>query len=156
MKREATEETLRSYGVDGNESCGICGDIFPVGEMTFVIREEHWLEGTCKGCQGISMTEVTAELDSLGIEAKYLHSGGGCGTVYIGDVDAAGMYEYALGPSDYRSNIGRRNELNLGPDGEDASMYLSHITPFTPKEVAAAIHSFIQWDRNAETRKGIK
>ena len=34
--------------------------------------------------------------------------------------------------------------------------FVFNIRPFTAKEVAAAIHSFIQWDRNADKRSGIK
>lgn len=135
--------------------CGACGQWY--SDATADTHGFHRGDKCSEAVYTVSMTALNMELQTLGLTARYVHSGGGCGTIYIGEADAAGMFEYAVGPSDYRSNTGRSDELNVGRDGEsDAGFFVFNIRPFTAKEVAAAIHSFIQWDRNAEKRRGIK
>jgi hypothetical protein len=145
--REATAEDLRSFGVEVADCCGDCGEVKPVTDLSFSIQSEQYLEATCKDCKGaatVSMTALTTELQALGLAAQYLHSGGGCGTIYLGDADAVGMYEYAIGPSDYRSKTGRSDELNCGRDGEYDVTYLSDVTPFTPQALAQVIKQSIE------------
>jgi hypothetical protein len=124
-------------------ACGACGALFTDKDADS--EGLHQVERCSEGCVAIvSMTALTTELQALGLAAQYLHSGGGCGTVYIGDADAAGMYEYAVGPSDYRSNTGRSDELNCGRDGENDATYLSDVTPFTPQALAQVIKQSIE------------
>ncbi len=77
----------------------------------------------------ISMTALTSALEDLGHQAIYVNSGGGCGTIYIGEADGAGMYEWAIGPSSFRDNIGNIDEMCVGIDGEDDATYLEGIIP---------------------------
>lgn len=135
--------------------CGACGELFADEDAD--THGFHRGDKCSEAVYTVSMTALNMELQTLGLTARYVHSGGGCGTIYIGEADTAGMFEYAVGPSDYRSNTGRSDELNVGRDGEsDAGFFVFNIRPFTAKEVAAAIHSFIQWDRDADKRRGIK
>ena len=88
----------------------------------------------------ISMTALTSALEGLGHKAIFVNSGGGCGTIYIGEADGAGMYEWAIGPSSYADNIGRLDEMCVGVDGEEEATYLEGINP---KNVADFIHNII-------------
>lgn len=51
----------------------------------------------------IPMRELTRELIALDLSAEYVMSGGGCGTIFIGEPDDEGLYPYLVGPSDYYS-----------------------------------------------------
>jgi hypothetical protein len=141
---------------NSQRACGACGELFADEDAD--THGFHRGDKCSEAVYTVSMTALNMELQTLGLTARYVHSGGGCGTIYIGEADTAGMFEYAVGPSDYRSNTGRSDELNVGRDGRSDSeiFFAFNIRPFTAKEVAAAIHSFIQWDRNAEKRRGIK
>ena len=92
----------------------------------------------------ISMTALTAQLQDLGHQAIYVNSGGGCGTIYVGEADGAGMYEWAIGPSSYVDNIGHLEEMCIGVDGEDDATYLEGIKP---EDVANVINAIIKKER---------
>lgn len=135
-------------------ACGDCGRLF-----TDKDADTHGFHRGDKCSEAhftVSMTALNMELQTRGLTAQYVHSGGGCGTIYIGDADAAGMFEYAVGPSDYRSNTGSSDELNVGHDGESESVYLKDVRPFTAKEVAKRIVQVIEWDSNQSIEKGSK
>lgn len=88
----------------------------------------------------ISMTKLTKQLQDLGHHAIFINSGGGCGTIYIGECDDVGNYEWAIGPSSFADNIGRLDEMCVGVDGEEDATYLEGINP---ENVADFIHNII-------------
>lgn len=51
----------------------------------------------------IPMRELTRELIALALPAHYEMTGGGCGTILIGDENNDGLVPYLIGPSDYYS-----------------------------------------------------
>jgi hypothetical protein len=69
----------------------------------------------------ISMTELTDALNKLNLKAEYLMSGGGCGTIYIGEPDAEGYYPYAVGPSNYYDATADLAEMGWGADDKSGS-----------------------------------
>lgn len=131
---------------NSQRSCGACGELFPDSDADS--EGFHRGDKCSEAVFTVSMTALNMELQTLGLTAQYVHSGGGCGTIYIGDANAAGFFEYAVGPSAYRSNTGSSDELNVGRDGESEAIYLSNVRPFTAQAVAQAIKQTIE--------KGIK
>jgi hypothetical protein len=62
------------------------------------------------------MEELTTELRRLNLDANYYMSGGGCGTIYIGEADEEGFFHFAIGPSSYGNAEGDIEELSWGKD----------------------------------------
>ena len=88
----------------------------------------------------IKMSELTKALNDRGIKAIFAMSGGNCGTIYIGDADADGNYEFAVGPSSFSQDEGFATELCWGVDGdEDATYFTGNIEAFTVKNMADII-----------------
>lgn len=88
----------------------------------------------------MKMTELTDALNAKGIKAIFSMSGGNCGTIYIGNVDADGNYEFAVGPGNYANDEIHYQEICWGVDGsEDATYYIQHPDDFTPENVAHLI-----------------
>lgn len=88
----------------------------------------------------IKMSELTRELQERGINARFEMSGGNCGTIYLGEVNAEGFAEFAIGPSNYSLDEVYFEELCWGVDGEESATYYTG-TPadFTPAKVADLI-----------------
>ena len=85
----------------------------------------------------IKMSELTKALNAKGIKAIFTMSGGNTGTIYIGDADAEGNYEFAVGPSNHFRDEGYAEEICWGVDGsEDANYYEGTIEDFTVENVA--------------------
>lgn len=127
-------------------ACGACGEW---------ITDSHNCseEPTCQDCGKVvtqnacgcgfavmSATELTAELNQRGIKAQFFMSGGGCGTIYIGEANAEGDYEYAVGPADYACDELYAEGTCWGVDGsEEATYYSGKAEDFTPAKVAELI-----------------
>ena len=94
----------------------------------------------------VNMKELTATLQDLGHKAIFTHSGGGCGTIYIGEANSEGMYEWAVGPSSYADNIGNIDEMCVGVDGEGYALNLEGIVP---EDVASFIDLIIKINTKA-------
>lgn len=92
----------------------------------------------------ISMTKLTELLKEHGQKAEYLMSGGGVGTIYIGEFDEEGNAEYAIGPSDYYANEGESAELCWGRDGDDGIYYQGTEQDFTEEKIASAVINYIK------------
>lgn len=71
----------------------------------------------------INMRDLTTQLLSLGIKAEYIMSGGGCGTIYIGDANEDGFYSYAIGPSNYSTGMTTLEDLVWGIDGDENNFF---------------------------------
>lgn len=88
------------------------------------------------------MSELTEVLRSKNIEAVFEMSGGGIGTIYIGDYDKEGNYEFAVGPSSFFDDEAYYEEICWGVDGsEEATYYTGTPEDFTPEKVADLIES---------------
>ena len=88
----------------------------------------------------IKMTELTDALTAKGIKAIFTMSGGNTGTIYIGDADAEGYYEFAVGPSNYYRDEAVMGDFCWGIDGdEDATYYTGIESDFTVENLAHII-----------------
>jgi len=86
------------------------------------------------------MRELTQELRNKGIEAEFVMSGGGVGTIYFGDYDKEGNYEFAVGPGSFYYDEIYFEEICWGVDGsEEATYYTGSAEDFTPAKVADLI-----------------
>lgn len=70
----------------------------------------------------VEMNKLTEALKEMNLDAKYTMSGGNTGTIYIGQADTNGNYEFAIGPSDYSTATGDTDELCWGIDGFDVAL----------------------------------
>ena len=96
----------------------------------------------------MKMTELTEELQSLGIDAHYSMSGGNCATIYLGNYDAEGYYEYAVGAGNYSLDEIHHEEICWGIDGEESAHYfVGNPEDFTPAKVARLIASDYKEER---------
>ena len=50
--RQATDADLQAFGVGLVDTCGSCGRICQTTDLTFTIHRDHYLETTCKDCEG--------------------------------------------------------------------------------------------------------
>jgi hypothetical protein len=66
--------------------------------------------------QIINMEELTTELRRLNLDANYYMSGGGNGTIYIGEADEEGFFHFAIGTSQYSTATAYLEELFWGRD----------------------------------------
>ena len=64
----------------------------------------------------INMDQLTEKLRKLGLNANYYMSGGGCGTIYIGEANEEGFFPFGVGPSSYYEGTAHIEELNWGLD----------------------------------------
>ena len=90
----------------------------------------------------ISMQEITQKLLNKNIKAEFIMSGGGFGTIYIGEADNEGYYEMAVGPSDFVDGIAYFQELCWGIDGRSEATYAEAVLneeDFTAENVADLI-----------------
>lgn len=88
----------------------------------------------------ISLIEVTEHLQAQGVKAQFAHTGGGNGTILIGDGDGNGFYDYACGPAYYDDGMSWEVDLCFGKDGGEGPVtYFSDLDPLTPENVANAI-----------------
>lgn len=88
----------------------------------------------------ISLIEVTEILQEKGIKAQFAHTGGGCGTLLIGEGDENGFFDYACGPAYYDNGMSFPVDLCFGKDGAEGPVtYFSDLDPLTPETVANAI-----------------
>ena len=88
----------------------------------------------------MKMSELTKELNARGIKAKFVMSGGGVGTIYIGKADEDGDYEFAVGPGSYGADEIHPQEICWGRDGSEVAQYYSgNDEDFTPEKVAYLI-----------------
>ena len=88
----------------------------------------------------IKMSELTKELNAKGIKATFEMSGGGVGTIYIGEANADGFYEFAVGAGSYGADEIYFEEICWGVDGsEEATYYTGSVEDFTPAKVADLI-----------------
>lgn len=85
-------------------------------------------------------SELTNELNARGIKAVFCMSGGGVGTIYLGEYDKEGNYEFAVGPASYSADELWAEETCWGVDGsEEATYYEGTVEDFTPAKVAELI-----------------
>lgn len=90
----------------------------------------------------MKMSELTKELNTKGLKATFEMSGGGVGTIYIGEVSADGFYEFAVGAGSYGADEIHPQEICWGVDGsEEATYYTGTPEDFTPEKVADLIES---------------
>lgn len=88
----------------------------------------------------IKMTELTKALQDRGLKAEFMMSGGNCGTIYIGDADADGNYEFGVGPSNYYRDEAQMEELCWGVDGaQDSIPFQGTEEEFTVDKLADVI-----------------
>jgi hypothetical protein len=83
------------------------------------------------GQEVFSMDEVAKALNSQGIKAEIMHTGGGCSTLYVGLADSEGYYSLAAGAgyfeqrtmennkATYSEAFGYWSEFWIGVDGEE-------------------------------------
>lgn len=94
----------------------------------------------------IKMTELTKALQDRGLKAVFAMSGGNCGTIYIGEADAEGNYEFGVGPSNYYRDEAQMEELCWGIDGgSDADVFQGSEEEFTVENIAEII-LLAYWD----------
>lgn len=93
----------------------------------------------------ISMVKVSEILNEKGFNSSFCMSGGNTGTIYIGEFDAEGNAEFAVGPSNYLDDVAYFGEICWGIDGqEDASYYEGTEEDFTEENVANLVISFME------------
>jgi hypothetical protein len=91
--------------------------------------------------QTVSMTKITKLLNESGVKAQFCMSGGNCGTIYIGETDAEGYAEFAVGPSNYSLDEAW-TDICWGKDdcGEsDPYFFENYNVEFTEENVAKLI-----------------
>jgi hypothetical protein len=89
----------------------------------------------------VSMTKITKLLKESGLKAEFCMSGGNCGTIYIGETDAEGYAEFAVGPSNYSLDEAW-TDICWGKDdcGEsDPYFFENYNVEFTEENVAKLI-----------------
>lgn len=88
----------------------------------------------------MKMSELTKELQERGIKARFEMSGGNCGTIYLGEVNAEGFAEFAVGCGNYSLDEIYLDDTCWGVDGQESATYYTG-TPadFTPAKVADLI-----------------
>lgn len=89
----------------------------------------------------VSMTKITKLLNQSGVKAEFCMSGGNCGTIYIGETDAEGYAEFAVGPSNYSLDEAW-TDICWGKDdcGEsDPYFFENYNVEFTEENVAKLI-----------------
>jgi len=90
----------------------------------------------------MKMSELTDELNKRGIKAIGEMSGGNCATIYIGESDADGYYEFAVGPGIFSLDEIHHQEICWGVDGgEEATYFDGTLDDFTVQNVADLIIS---------------
>ena len=67
------------------------------------------------------MTKLTTLIKARGLKAEFCMSGGNCGTIYIGETDAEGYSEFAVGPSNYGLDEGYFDDICWGKDDQGES-----------------------------------
>lgn len=88
----------------------------------------------------IKMTELTKALEDRGLKAVFTMSGGNTGTIYIGEADAEGYYEFAVGPSNYYLDEAVMGDFCWGVDGDSKETYFfGNESDFTIENVANLI-----------------
>jgi hypothetical protein len=63
---------------------------------------------------------ILKALQDAGIDGEMGHTGGGCGTIFVGPVDADGYAKVAIGPFQYRTGECADPKVYVGPERGDA------------------------------------
>lgn len=88
----------------------------------------------------IKMTELTKALQDRGLSAIFTMSGGNTGTIYIGEADDEGYYEFAVGPSNFYTDEAIMGDFCWGVDGDSKETYFFGTeSEFTVENVANVI-----------------
>lgn len=79
--------------------------------------------------QDFRMNELVAMLKERGIEAQIWHTGGGCATLYVGELladddDNGSRYVACVGPGYFDADpVGHWDELWIGADDDETGIY---------------------------------
>jgi hypothetical protein len=89
----------------------------------------------------VSMTKITKLLNENGLKAQFCMSGGNCGTIYIGESNSEGYFEFAVGPSNYALDEAWSDLCWGKDDGGESNPYFfeSYGVEFTEENVAKLI-----------------
>jgi hypothetical protein len=88
------------------------------------------------------MSELTDALNHQGIKAIFVMSGGNCGTIYIGESNSDGYYEFAVGAGNYSDDEIHYQEICWGVDGDfEPDSFIGTPDDFTVENVAEMIVS---------------
>lgn len=97
----------------------------------------------------INLKDVNNLLIAKGIKSEFVMSGGGCGTIYLGEYDSQGYADFAVGPCDFINGETSWEDLNWGVDGSDFATYAHKIISeeeFNAETIASCV-AFAYYNR---------
>ena len=112
-----------------------------------------------------SLRNVAKLVTDAGFPAYVEMTGGNCGTIYVGDVNAEGYYTTACGVGSYADDLGYYEEFYIGRDGDEQEdgFYFHDYNPIWSEEsvAKAIVHAhkvFLskesKWDRKINDEVG--